>query len=186
MPLEIFQVIHENLLFLHVLHDVCVVLCNLILREIDVRNLNICHIPFENEVSRCLLQGPKRFLNFAFWTEENLSLGSLAQEWEFAQSDEELIQIVLPLFNELWCHVTFILLGWNRWDVQTWVPTVEEVPKYEELTVSPHTIDLTKTVVSLYQVLSMLLHTRSFRLIHCDFKFHQSIVTFDVVHFQDH
>lgn len=50
VALEVFQMFHEDLLLFNVFRDFGVVLSNLTLRYIDIGDLDICHVPFEDKV----------------------------------------------------------------------------------------------------------------------------------------
>lgn len=186
MTFEVFQVVHEDFLFLDVLGYFQVVLGNFTLRKIDIGNLNISHVPFENKVSWCFLQLLKWVLHLSFRSEEDLHLRSFAQIPKLAKFQKELVQVVFSLLEEGGGHIAFSLFGWNWWDVQARVPIVQELSEDEELAISSEAVDFSETVVSFDQILVMLFHASAFALIALNLNLHDSIIGLDVVHLQYH
>jgi hypothetical protein len=183
---EVLQVIHENLLLFDVLGDLSVVLLNLRVWQVHVRDLNVDHVPLEDEVGGGSIQLLEGVLDFAFWSEEHLDLRCLADVRELAQFDEEFVKVVLSLLDEVGRHVAFVLLGWHGRDEQARIAAVEEFSEGEELAVSPEAINLSEAVLTLDEIFGVLLHAHALGLVRDDLDFHEAIIALDVMHLHHH
>jgi hypothetical protein len=115
-----------------------------------------------------------------------LYLRSLAEVWEFAQFNQEFVEIVFSFFHKFRCHVTLALLGGYRWNKETRIAAIKEFSKSKKLAISSETIDFSETVITLDEIFSMLFHSNTFGLAFEDLSLHDSIVALDVVHLYGH
>ena len=113
-----------------------------------------------------------------------MDLRSFAKVRELTQLLQKLVEIELALLDEPICHITFCLLGWDRRNEKTRVPTVQEVSENEELTIPSVAVDFSETIVALNQIHSVLLHSNALLLVVADLNLHNAVVALDVVHFE--